>query len=70
MADEEDLPVERIAKSLERLERIAALLATRDLERNDQLRTLAALGYKHSEIADMLGMKANTVTKSLSRMGN
>jgi len=57
-----------IATSLELLSKVAVLELIDGKERDDQITILDGLGFKHSEIAGMLGMKANTVTKVIGRL--
>jgi DNA-directed RNA polymerase specialized sigma24 family protein len=48
--------------------KVAVLELIDGKERDDQLMLLEALGYKHAEIGEMLGMKANTVSKAVARL--
>lgn len=57
-----------IAASLELIAKTSVLQLIEGKEKATQLTLLAGLGYKHTEIAEMLGMKANTVTHALRRM--
>lgn len=57
-----------IASSLALLSKVAVLELIEGKERDDQITLLDNLGFKHTEIAEMLGMKANTVTKAIGRL--
>ena len=57
-----------IAQSLDLLAKVSVLQLIDGKERNTQLALLEGLGFKHAAIADLLGMKANTVTHALRRL--
>lgn len=57
-----------IAASLDLLAQAAVLQLIDGKERHTQLALLSGLGYTHNEIAEVLGMKANTVTQTLRRL--
>lgn len=57
-----------IAHSLDLLAKVSVLELIDGKERNTQLSLLEGLGFKHAEIGEMLGMKANTVTHALRRL--
>lgn len=59
--------VERILQSLDRIADVMALSLVKDLEREEQIRILAAAGYPPAKIGSFLGMRANTVSVALTR---
>jgi DNA-directed RNA polymerase specialized sigma24 family protein len=52
---------------LERVIRALILIQLRSVEQPEQVKLLAAAGYKPAEISEMLGVKANTAAKTLQR---
>jgi CRP-like cAMP-binding protein len=68
MANEQSMA--SIAASLALLARVAVLDLIAGKERDEQLSLLASLNFKQTEIAELLGMKANTVSKALGRLKN
>lgn len=62
MADEGGL-----ALRLDRIANLMALTLVRDLEQNEQIRILAAVGYAPAEIGNLLGIRPNTVSVALTR---
>jgi DNA-directed RNA polymerase specialized sigma24 family protein len=53
--------------ALEKAIRALVLINLRDLEQPEQVKILAAAGYKPAEIAELRGIKANTAAKTLQR---
>jgi DNA-directed RNA polymerase specialized sigma24 family protein len=53
---------------LERLTNLVALLLVKGEPQVDQIRTLAAAGYRNSEIAPLLGLTSNAVNVALHRI--
>lgn len=54
-------------EGLEKAIRALILINLRELQQPEQVKLLASAGYKPAEIADMLGIKANTAAKTLQR---
>jgi hypothetical protein len=57
-----------IASSLELLAKASVLSLIDGKARDDQMLLLDGLGFKPVEIAGLLSMKANTVSKALARL--
>jgi DNA-directed RNA polymerase specialized sigma24 family protein len=53
--------------NLERSIRALILVQLRELDSPEQVRILGSVGFKPAEIAEMLGIKADTVKKNLQR---
>ena len=58
----------RTTAPLERLTNLVALLLVKGEPQSDQIRTLAAAGYRNTEIASLLGLTSNAVTVALHRI--
>jgi DNA-binding NarL/FixJ family response regulator len=53
---------------LSRLTNLVALLLVKGEPQPDQIRTLAAAGYRNNEIASLLGLTPNAVNVALHRL--
>ena len=58
------------ARHLERIANLLAVVATKDLERGEQIRTLNAAGFSQQEIAALLHTSSSAVRGVLFRTRN
>lgn len=56
-----------MSDTLEKAIRALILIHIRELDAPEKVRILGSVGFKPSEIAEMLDLKANTVAKNLQR---
>lgn len=54
-------------ENLEKAIRALVLINLRGVEQPEQVKLLAAAGYKPTEIGELLGIKSNTAAKTLQR---
>lgn len=62
-----DEAIASIASSLELLAKVSVLRLVDGRDKAEAMALLAGLGFKHTEIGEMLGIKPKTVTAALRR---
>jgi predicted transcriptional regulator len=55
-------PTGPAAQPLERIARLLAVVAVKDMERNEKIQTLMAAGFSRPEIAELLGISQNVIS--------
>ena len=61
-------PNENVAKQLEKLTRLLALLVVKGESQPEKVKVLAGAGFTNTEIAELLGTTANVVNVTLHRL--
>jgi DNA-directed RNA polymerase specialized sigma24 family protein len=67
-AEQQHKELMALESHLERIAKLLALLVIKDQPQNSQIPFLSGAGFSPSEIAEMLGTTANTVSVTLSRI--
>lgn len=57
----------RLVAAEEKIARLLGVIATKDMPRKQQCKTLRAVGFDHDSIADMLSITSNQVAVELHR---
>lgn len=57
-----------LIQEMRKMNKLLALMATKDLQQNEKVGVLSDAGFAQKEIADLLGITANTVNTTLNRL--